>query len=106
MRDATGVEFRSTFPAQDRWWDESCHFWYTRCTVRSTLTNTRSRVTNIVHSTPTIYLEQLSARGGQQQLHELTHEGPLTPFGGIGRRECFCSEEGRGKRTDCTSGYA
>ena len=24
----------------------------------------------------------------------------------IGRRECFCSEEGRGKRTDCTSGYA
>ena len=35
-----------------------------------------------------------------------THEGPLTPFGGFGRRECFCSEEGRGKRTDCTSGYA
>ena len=52
-------------------WDESCHFWYTSCTVRSTLTNTHSRVTNVAHSTPTIYLEQLSASDGRQQLHEL-----------------------------------
>ena len=35
------------------------------------LTNTRSRVTNVAHSTPTIYLEQLSASDGRQQLHEL-----------------------------------
>ena len=35
------------------------------------LTNTRSRVTNVAHSTPTIYLEQLSAGDGKQQLHEL-----------------------------------
>ena len=35
-----------------------------------------------------------------------THEGPLTPLGGIGRRECFGSEERRDEQTDCISGYA
>ena len=40
------------------------------------LTNTRSRVTDVAHSTPTIYLEQLSASDGRQQLHELEGTPP------------------------------
>ena len=47
-----------------------------------------------------------SVFGGRNAEASRSDEGPLTPFGGIGRRECFGSQERRDRQIDCTCGYA